>query len=203
MDANGGYPEQITSYDDNISFVGWLPEGRGLIFEKAIGGNENTQFFWLSDDGAEIKQLTTDEKTRHNLGAVSKDGSEIFYTSNKRDKNWFDVYQMEIASGKEEMLLQDDSSNFVAAVSDDGNRVVVSRSSVRFSLDNDLYLIDAKTKAVKHLTPHTEATQFGDVHFLPDNKTLVFGTNDKREFYNLGGNEFEGRHIPDGFGNRR
>ena len=196
VDSNGGYPEQITSYDDNISFVEWLPAGKGLIFGKAVGGNENTQFFHLSNDGAEIKQLTTDEKTRHNLGAFSKDGTRIFYTSNKRDKNWFDVYQMDIASGKEEMLLQDDSSNFVAAVSDDGNRVVISRSSVRFSLDNDLYLIDTKTKAVKHLTPHTEATQFGDVHFLPDNKTLVFGTNDKREFYNLAEMSLKGDTYP-------
>ena len=74
VDSNGGYPEQITSFDDNISFVEWLPDKKGLIFGKAIGGNENTQFFWLSDDGANIKQLTADEKTRHNFGAVSKDG---------------------------------------------------------------------------------------------------------------------------------
>lgn len=196
IDSGGGFPEQITSYDDNISFVEWLPDGKGLIFGKAIGGNENTQFFHLSDDGSQIKQLTTDEKTRYNFGAVSKDGNFIFYTSNKRDKNWFDVYRMEIASGKEEMLLQNDSSNFIAAVSDDGNRVVVSRSSVRFSLDNDLYLIDVKTKAAKHLTPHTEATQYGDVHFLPDNKTLVFGTNEKREFYNLAEMSLKGAGYP-------
>ena len=78
VDASGGYPEQITSYDDNISFVEWLPNGKGLIFGKAIGGNENTQFFLLSDNGANIKQLTTDEKTRHNFGAVSKNGSRFF-----------------------------------------------------------------------------------------------------------------------------
>ena len=59
---DGGYPEQITSYDDNISFVEWLPAGKGLIFGKAIGGNENTQFFHLSADGSQIKQLTADEK---------------------------------------------------------------------------------------------------------------------------------------------
>lgn len=196
VDAGGGYPEQITSYDDSVSFVEWLPDGKGLIFGKAIGGNENTQFFHLSDDGALIKQLTNDEKTRHNFGAVSKDGRFIFYTSNKRDKNWFDVYRMEIESGKEEMLLQNDGSNFVAAVSDDGGRVVVSRSSVRFSLDNDLYLIDVKTKAAKHLTPHDEATQYGDVHFLPDNKTLVFGTNENREFYNLAEMSLKGDTYP-------
>ncbi len=196
IEANGGYPEQITAYDDNISFVEWLPDNKGLIFGKAIGGNENTQFFHLSNDGAEIKQLTNDEKTRHNFGAISKDGNSIFYTSNKRDKNWFDVYKMEISSGKEEMLLQNDSSNSVAAVSDDGTRIVVSRSSVRFSLDNDLYIFDDKTKQTRHLTPHDEATQYGDVHFLPDNKTLVFGTNDKREFYNLAEMSLKGSTYP-------
>ncbi len=185
VEASGGYPEQITSFDDNISFVEWLPEGRGLIFGKAIGGNENTQFFHLSDDGANIKQLTADEKTRHNFGAVSKDGKYIFYTSNKRDKNWFDVYRLDIASGEEEMLLQDNGSNFVAAVSDDGSKVIVSRSSVRFSLDNDLYLVEAKTREAAHLTPHGEATQYGDVHFLPGNDSIIFGTNQAGEFITL------------------
>lgn len=184
VDANGGYPEQITAFNDNISFVEWLPGGKGLIFGKAEGGNENTQFFHLTDDGSQYKALTTDGKTRHNFGRISKDGNYIFYTSNKRDKNWFDVYRMEISSGKEEMLLQSDASNFIAAVSDDGSKIIVSRSSVRFSLDNDLYLVDAKDKKEIHLTPHEDATQFGDVNFL-DNNTILLATNKDREFYNL------------------
>ncbi len=196
MSATGGYPEQITAYDDNISFVEWLPDNKGLIFGKAIGGNENTQFFWLSDDGANIKELTNTPTIRHNFGGISKDGSKIFYTSNKRDRNWFDVYAMNLTDGKEEMLLQDDSSNFIAAVSDDGNRVIVSRSSVRFSLDNDLYLVEAKTKQATHLTPHDEATQYGDIHFLPDNKTIVFGTNAKGEYYNLAEMSLKGDGYP-------
>lgn len=184
VDANGGYPEQITAYEDNISFVEWLPDNKGLIFGKAVGGNENTQFFWLSDDGANAKQLTDDGKTRHNFGRISKDGTQIFYTSNKRDKNWFDVYQMNLADGKEEMILQSDASNSVAAISDDGSQIIVSRSSVRFSLDNDLYLVDVKAKKETHLTPHDEATEYGDVHFLSNN-TILFATNKDREFYNL------------------
>ncbi|MBA2495064.1 MAG: PD40 domain-containing protein, partial [Acidobacteria bacterium] len=172
MDAGGGYPEQITAYQDNVSFVKWLPNGKGLIFGKAVGGNENTQFFLLSNDGAEIKELTNNPNVRHNFGDLSKDGTRIFYTSNKRDKNWFDVYSMNLVDGKEELLQQDDSSNFVAAVSDDGSKVIVSRSSVRFSLDNDLYLIDAKTKQAIHLTPHDEATQYSDVNFLSNDEII-------------------------------
>lgn len=194
VDANGGYPEQITAFNDNVSFVEWLPGGKGLIFGKAEGGNENTQFFWLSDDGSIYKELTSDGKTRHNFGAVSKDGNYIFYTSNKRDKNWFDVYRMEIASGREEIILQSDASNFIAAVSDDGSKVIISRSSVRFSLDNDLYLVDVKDKKEIHLTPHDEATQFGDVHFL-DNDTILLATNKNREFYNLAKMDLNAKKI--------
>ena len=103
---------------------------------------------------------------------------------------------MEIASGKEELLFQDNSSNSVAAVSDDGSKIIVSRSSsVRFSLDNDLYLIDAKTKQATHLTPHDEATQYTDVHFLPDSNSIIFGTNQTGEFITLSRMDLQTKKI--------
>jgi dipeptidyl aminopeptidase/acylaminoacyl peptidase len=92
---------------------------------------------------------------------------------------------MDVASGKEEMLLQHDGSNSVAAVSDDGSKIIVSRSSVRFSLDNDLYLLDTKTKTATHLTPHDTATQYSDVHFLHGGNSIVLGTNQNSEFIAL------------------
>ena len=196
MAAGGSYPEQITAYQDNVGFVEWSPKDNGLIFGKASGGDENTQFFWLSNDGAEVRQLTDNPKVRHNFGAISDDGTKIYYSSNKRDKNFFDIYAMTLADGKEELLYQQDGSNAVAAVAKDGGRFVVSRSSERFSLDNDLYLVNTKTKQATHLTPHDEATQYGDIHFLPDNKTLVFGTNDKREYYNLAEMSLKGDGYP-------
>ena len=72
MDAAGGYPEQITSFQDNVGFVRWSPAGNGILFGKASGGDENTQFFWMSSDGAEIKQLTNNPKVRHNFGDWSE-----------------------------------------------------------------------------------------------------------------------------------
>ncbi|MEO6052370.1 MAG: S9 family peptidase, partial [Pyrinomonadaceae bacterium] len=75
---------------------------------------------------------------------------------------------------------QQDGNNDLAAINDSGSKFVLSRSSTEKGLDNDLYLIDVRTKKETHLTPHTEASQFGDVHFLADG--LVLTTNDKREF---------------------
>src|SRR4030095_15776558 len=118
-----------------------------------------------------------------NFGGVSVDGKTVYYASNKRDRTYFDVYSMDIATGKEEMLYQYDGNVDVAAVSDSGKKLVISRDGLEKSLDNDLYLIDVATKKEVHLTPHADASEFRNVHFLADG--MLFSTNDKTAFQGL------------------
>ncbi len=184
IDLPNGTPKQITSYDDNVGFLRFAPNGNGIIFGKAKGGDENTQFFWMSNDGAKIRELTSEPKTRHNFGDFSDDGTKIYYTSNKRDKTFFDVYSMDVASGKEELLFKQNGSNGFAAASKDGSKIIISRSGTELGLDNNLYLIDTRTKQETLLTPHEGSAQFEVVDFLNDN-TILLGSNDKREFGNL------------------
>ncbi len=183
IDLPNGTPKQMTNYDDNIGFVQWLPDGSGIIFGKARGGDENTQFFWMKPDGTGVKALTSDPKVRHNFAEVSSDGKKIYYASNKRNRTFFDVYSMELTTGKEEMLYQYDGNINIAAVNATGTNFVLSRDGIEKSLDNDLYMVDVATKKETFLTPHTEASQFGDVHFLADG--IVLTTDDNREFSGL------------------
>ncbi len=183
IDLPNGTPKQITNYEDNIGFVRWLPDGSGIIFGKARGGDENTQFFWMKPDGTGVRELTSDPKVRQNFAEVSSDGKKIYYASNKRNRTFFDVYSMDIASGKEEMLYQYDGNVNIAAVNDAGSKFVLFRDGVEKSLDNDLYMVDVVTKKETHLTPHRDASEFGDVAFLAD--SIVLTTNDGREFQSL------------------
>jgi dipeptidyl aminopeptidase/acylaminoacyl peptidase len=183
IDLPNGKPRQLTNYEDNVSFVRWLPDGSGMIFGKARGGDENAQFFWMKPDGTGVRELTNDPKVRNNFGAISADGKTIYYSSNKRDRSYFDIYRMDIASGKEELLFQQDGNNSVEAVNDNGTKVIIARSGTELSLDNDLYLLDTKTKQAIHLTQHNGATEFGDADFLADG--LVFTSNDDHEFSGL------------------
>lgn len=183
IDLPSGTPKQLTDYEDNIGFVRWLPDNGGIIFGKARGGDENTQFYWMKTDGSGVRALTDDPKVRHNFAEVSKDGKKIYYASNKRNRTFFDVYSMELATGKEELLYQYDGNINIAAVNDAGTKFVLSRDGIEKSLDNDLFMVDVRTKKETHLTPHTEASQFGDVHFLADG--IVLTTDDKSEFAGL------------------
>jgi dipeptidyl aminopeptidase/acylaminoacyl peptidase len=184
MDSAGGYPEQVTSYADNIGFVQWSPSGNGLVFGKAIGGNENTQFFWMSNDGSEIRELTDTPTVRHNFSGFSRDGVKIYYSSNKRDRTFFDIYSMDVASGREELLFQHDGNNDFAAASRDGSKIIIARDGTELSLDNNLYLVDVKTKQETLLTAHEGSSEFNAIDFLDDN-TILFASNDGREFSNF------------------
>jgi dipeptidyl aminopeptidase/acylaminoacyl peptidase len=183
--AGGGWPEQMTFYPDRVDFISWSPDGSGLIFGKAIGGNENAQLYWLSPDGAQIKTLTDNPKVRHNFGSWSRDGKRISYASNKRNPNFFDVYVMDVSSGREELVYQQDGSNQPLDWSFNDQRIIVSHESDQLSLDNDLYLVDLQTKQATLLTQHQGASQFGRVHFTPDGHYIFFGTDDGREFFSL------------------
>ncbi len=185
INAQGGWPDQVTFYNDRVDFVRWSPDGSGLIFAKSRGGDENAQLFWLAPDGSEIRALTDAPKIRHNFGSWSHDGRRISYASNKRNPNYFDVYVMEVGTGREEMVYQQDGSNSAVAWSFDDRYLVVSHNNEELSLDNDLFLVDTQTRSATLLTPHQGAAQFGDVNFTRDGRSLIFGTNDKRDFYQL------------------
>jgi dipeptidyl aminopeptidase/acylaminoacyl peptidase len=193
--AQGGWPEQLTFYPDRVDFISWSPDGSGIIFGKAIGGNENSQLYWLSPDGTQLRALTDDAKVRYNFGSWSRDGKRICYASNKRNPNFFDVYVMDVASGREELVYQQDGSNQPLDWSFNNRQLVVSHESDQLSLDNDLYLVDLPTKQATLLTQHQGASQFGRVHFAPDGHSIFFGTDDGREFYSLAQMNLQTRKV--------
>jgi dipeptidyl aminopeptidase/acylaminoacyl peptidase len=195
VSATGGWPEQMTFYPDRVDFISWAPDGSGLVFAKSIGGDENAQLFWLAPDGEQVRSLTGDRKVRHNFGVWSADGRQIAYSSNQRNSNFFDVYVMELKTGRAELIYQQDGSNAAVAWSGDGKHLIVSHESEQLSLDNDLYLVDVASRKTTHLTPHEGAAEFRDVRFLPDGKSILLTTNSDREFQSLAQLELSTRKI--------
>ena len=185
VDAAGGWPEQLTFYADRVDFVRWSPDGAGLVFGKSRGGDENAQLYWMAADGTRVRALTDAPKIRHNFGGFSPDGRRIAYASNRRDPNFFDVYVMDLGTAREELVYQQDGSNGVAVWSPDGRSLIVSRSNEQLSLDNDLFLVELATKTATHLTPHTGAAQFSDVHFARDGRALILAANADGEWLRL------------------
>lgn len=184
INSGGGSPSRVTDLEDNVSFVKWLPSGR-LLFGKAKGGDENTQFYTIEPNGTGMKAILEEPGVRHNFGLLSADGDVAVYSSNKRNRNYFDIYALDLGSGKETLLFQSDADNSALALGPEGSKLIISRSGGELSLDNNLYLYDLKAKRETLLTPHEGPAEFGSVGFLPDGKSLLLAQNDKREFVSL------------------
>ena len=81
----GGWPEQVTSFEDPVGGVSWSPEGSWLAFSLAPGGGMNQQVYLARPDGSGVKRLTDGGKETNNLGVWARDGHSLALGSNRRD----------------------------------------------------------------------------------------------------------------------
>lgn len=175
----GGYPEQLTFYDDRVQFVQWSPRGDVVLFGKDRGGDERTQLYLMDPEGHNIVALTDNPKAIFEFGDFSRDGRQICFSSNQRDPRLFDVYVMDLASRKPRLLLSGEVNFYAMSFSPDGRYVLASREHT--DTDNDLFLIDTQSGQARRITPHEgDATYFGSA-WLPDSSGFYLGTNQDRD----------------------
>ncbi len=124
-----GWPEQLTFYDDTVSFVDFSPERQELVFGMDNGGNERAQLFRLDPD-RRIDELTGTPDAKHRWGGWSPDGERFAFASNRRDEAVFDIYvQARDATGDDaELVWEGDGWFSVGGFSPDGERLLVSEA---------------------------------------------------------------------------
>lgn len=179
---SGGWPEQLTFYTDAVRGAKRSPKGDRLLFSKDTGGDERVQLYVSRFDGSHTVQLTNNPKVIHSFGAFSADGKRITYASNERNVAFFDVYTMDLASGKAKRVVTHDGNNYALAFSPDGNSLVYTR--VETPSDQNLHLVDLASGKDRLLTPHKGNANYEYVAFGKDGN-LYFSTDQDREFNSL------------------
>ena len=180
--AAGGWPEQITFFSDRVQAVAWSPDGAWLLVGKDAGGNERTQLWLFSPDGARQERITHDDSKIYRSARWSHDGRRIAYASNERAEAHFDIYVMDIATRKPVRVMQQDGSNNVAAWAPDDSALIVSRGLA--GSDNTLLLVRLDTQQATELTPHTEPALYTSVNW-PPGQILYLASDQGRDFVNL------------------
>ena len=179
----GGYPEQLTFFDDRVREVHWSPRGDVVLFTKDQGGDERTQLYLMDPNGETIEPLTSDPKVIYNFGDFSRDGSKICYSSNQRMERYFDVYVMDLASKQAKRLLSGEQNFYCSNFSPDGRYVLANRE--RNNYDNDLFLVDTQSESIIHLTPHKGDALYNNPVWLPDGSGFYLASNQDRDKMNL------------------
>ncbi|MCC7178227.1 MAG: S9 family peptidase [Acidobacteria bacterium] len=176
--ADGSAPVQVTKGDDPIGRVTWSPKGDWLALSLAPGGGMNTQLFVVRPDGTGLRRLTDGGKETNNLGDWTDDGRRLTMGSNRANPSAIDVYFADPVSGERVSISENKGLQTVTDVSRDGRLALVSR--LRGRGDNDLYVVDLKTRAETLVTPHDPPGSFFGV-LAPDGRTIYLSSDKDRD----------------------
>jgi dipeptidyl aminopeptidase/acylaminoacyl peptidase len=177
-----GELEQLTSFAEPVEGQ-LLPDDR-LLLEIDEGGNERGQ---LHLDG---EPLVVDPRFIHRTPHVSRDGTLLAYSTNRRNGLDFDVVVRRLESGEERSF---ELGGWCASgeISPDG-RWVVAEQLGELSGDSNLFLLGIESGEVVHVTPHDGAAEYMSPVWLPDSSGFLAATNEGRDTlavsrYTLGG----------------
>ena len=179
----GGDIEQLTFYDEPLSFASFSPTKNEIIFGMGKGGDERTQLFLFDVSPKSIRAITNKPDFIYRWGGWSRDGKFITYSSNERNGIDFDVYVMDLESGVTRMAFDQGGWCDSLGFSPTGKKIIVRKQHT--FLHHDLYLIDLDNGEIELLTHHEDKAEYGNPRWLPDEKGFFFITNEGRDLIGL------------------
>lgn len=95
---------------DVLNRLYWPHDNRHLVFFREQGGDENWQAHRIDIETGDIRALTPGPGVRSYVKQVSaRFPGELLFAHNQRDKRYFDVYRVNIATGDSTLVYRNDS----------------------------------------------------------------------------------------------
>jgi dipeptidyl aminopeptidase/acylaminoacyl peptidase len=177
MSAEGGYPQQVTAFDDPVTAVDWSPRDELLAFAMAPGGGLNAQIYLCAPDGTGVRRITPGGEVNSFFDGFEEDG-RLAYGTNERNPAGVDLFLLEPKAPAAQRVASVEGVGDVEDVSRDGRWALVSRLVHRG--DDNLYLVDLASGKEALLTPHEGPGTFGG-KLAADAGSVYLATNRDRD----------------------
>lgn len=180
--ADGTRKPVTQSTTESFFVADYVPGTQSLIYSADIGGNEIDHLYLLDENGKST-DLTPGEKEKASFYGWSTDKKAMYYTSNKRDEQFFDAYKMNIADWKSSLIYENKEGLDPSDLSHDEMMIALTKPLT--TSENQLYISDLKTGEKKEISdPGQKGTYFSS-GFSKDNKYLYYITDAGKEFAHL------------------
>jgi len=180
INTDGKNETQLTESKTKSTYaVSYFPSDERILLSADNEGNEISHLFLREQDGT-IKDLTPDSTARAEFINWSRDGKYFYFTSNKRNLQFNDVYKMDIQTFKPQLVYQNNEGYELGAVSQSGKYLALIKI---ITTDNsDIYLYDTENQKIKLITKHEGEINSQPSQFSIDEKFLYFMTDAGSEF---------------------
>ena len=181
IDISNAEMQQITNSEEDSYFaIDYVPNSGNMLYSADKGGNEINHIYLLEENGNST-DLTPGENEKAQFAGWNNDKSGFYYISNKRNPQFFDLYEMDMESRESEMIYKNEENLSVQDISHNGQLLALTKSIT--TSENKLYLYDLQTKEMTELSE--EAAEYSASGFDKNDEHFYYITNAGREFKSL------------------
>ncbi|MFD0975337.1 S9 family peptidase [Salinimicrobium gaetbulicola] len=178
INIKDGSKKQIThSKEDSFFAQGYVPGTGEILYSADKGGNEIDHIYLLQKNGP-AKDLTPGEKEKTGFAGWSDDKQWMYYISNKRDPQFFDLYKMKPGVWKPELIYQNDEGYQLEGLSHDENLMILARPIT--TSENELFIYDRGKDELKNISK--EKGSYSASGFSKDDKKFYYITDVGEEY---------------------
>jgi dipeptidyl aminopeptidase/acylaminoacyl peptidase len=175
--ASGEKTQKTFSEKESLFAIDYLSGTNQILYSADKGGDELNHIYLMNEDGA-TTDLTPGENEKARFAGWSKDKKSMYFTSNKRNPQFFDFYKMNIETWESEMLYQNDNGINISNMSEDETWFAFSQTIT--TSENKLFLTNRINNSTIELSE--ESGSYNASGFSKDNKYFFFITDVDKEF---------------------
>ncbi|WP_300434591.1 alpha/beta fold hydrolase [Christiangramia sp.] len=181
INIEDGTQTAVTNSEKESYFaVDYVPGSDDILYSADKGGNEIDHLYIYKPDGTS-KDLTPGENEKASFAGWSKDNQYMYYLSNKRNPQFFDLYRMKVGTWEPELLYKNNEGYTVAGISESGKYLALTKSIS--TSENKLFLLNRDNDAMKEISE--PGFSYSPTGFNQDETELYYTTNQGGEFSRL------------------
>lgn len=163
--------ERLNQYQNvrSAGFEGWSPDGQGMLVGTRFGNS--SQLHRVGEPGARREQITFFEEPVSGRFVPQQPQRVLLSMSRGGDEN-FQLYLLELDSGRSRLLTDGNSRNRLGPVRRDGSQMIV-HSTLRNGRDTDLYLASPDDAESPELIFETDGEFWFAVDWSPAGDQLL------------------------------
>lgn len=176
--TTGGDYTPITASDSTSYFAeSFFPNDDRMLL-SADGNGDEIDHIYLRENSGAITDLTPEKTAKSQFYGWAADDKSFYFGSNKRNPQYFDVYEMDISDFKSKMIYQNNDGMNFTGISNDKNYIALAKSLN--TNDSDLFVYNVKTKETTKVNDNQSGNSAQD--FAKDSSALYYTTDDNAEF---------------------
>lgn len=180
ISLNDGSKRQITnSTTESLFAVNYVHGTNQILYSADKGGNEISHIYLLSEDGTTV-DLTPGDAVKASFRGFSKDKKVMYFATNGRDPQYFDLYRMNVGEWKPEMIWENKEGFDYSGSTKDMTILALAKPVT--SSENVLFLFDRLTGKTTEVSEPDKPGSYSASGFSNDNTSFYYTTDVGKEF---------------------